>query len=89
MSRLAQCGRCRHAFEVPAAQVGALVPCPACGKVVDVGGLRDPLWLALRVFMLLLAVALGIAVGSWHGPGYGLLTGAAAVFALWLLSRAL
>lgn len=89
MDTLARCGHCGHSFAVAAKFTGGLVPCANCGKVVEVPGLRDPMWLALRLGMLLIAVAIGVIVGRSAGARVGAMTTAGALFAFWLLSRAL
>ena len=82
------CGGCRHAFEPAPEQLGGLVKCPSCGRVVDVPGLHDPLWWLLRAGAVLVASALCVWFG-WEEPWRGAAAGAIAVAALWLLSRAL
>ena len=82
------CGACRHAFEPTAEQLGGLVKCPSCGRVVDVPGLHDPLWWLLRLGALLAASTLCVWFG-WHDPWRGVVAGALALASLWLLGRGL
>lgn len=89
MNPLARCGHCQHPFEVEAKFTGGLVPCPNCGKVVDVPGLRDPIWLALRIGAVVAAVGVGVLVGSWRGVETGAVVTAGVLFVLWLASRVL
>lgn len=84
-----QCPHCRAPAEVPAGFRGGLVNCARCGKVVEVGGLRDPLWLLLRVGAVVAVVALAALVGARWSPALGVLVGALAALASWGLSRAL
>lgn len=64
------CPHCRHAFEPRADQLGGLIACPTCGRVVDVPGLNDPLWRLLQAGALVVAIVLGLWFGrdeAWHG----------------------
>lgn len=82
------CGHCGHSFEPTAEQVGGLVTCRTCDKVVEVPGLRDPLWSLTRFAIVLVALLVAIWLGQrdvWLGLGGGALVLAGA----WLISRAL
>lgn len=88
MRDVATCGHCGASFEPAPAEAGALVNCPKCGRVVDVPGLRDPLWAAARLLVLAAAIGAGWLVGGgdpWLGAGAAV----AVLAAAWLLSRAL
>lgn len=82
------CPHCKHSFEPSRDQIGGLVKCPHCQRVVDVPGLNDPLWWLLRVGILIAA----IGAGAWFGrvdPWHGVLAGAVVLGGAWLVSRAL
>ncbi len=87
MHEPANCPHCGDSFEPRKNQVGGLVNCPRCGRVVQVPGLRDPLWLLLRVGVVAAAVAVGWFVGK-DQPPLGIAAGAAVLGGAWLLSRA-
>lgn len=89
MNPLARCGHCQHPFEVEAKFAGGLVPCPNCGKVVDVPGLRDPIWLAMRIGGVVAAIALGVAMARVFGFYFGVAIGLASLVGMWLVSRVL
>lgn len=89
MNRSAECGHCRRLFEVDAKFTGGLVPCPGCGKVVEVPGTRDPLWSALKVVGLAAAIAAGAYVWDLQGPAYGIGTSIMVLVGLWASSRCL
>jgi hypothetical protein len=83
------CVHCGRAFEPPAAARGGLANCPACGKAVDVPGLRDPMWRLLQTGGVLLALLAGWLAAGAFGPAAGVAIGVGALGLLWLSSRAL
>jgi hypothetical protein len=78
------CPHCRTPAEVPSRLRGALINCRKCGRVVDVPGMRDPLWVLVRIGLVALVIAsvwLGTELGSlW----LGLAAGAVVAFFAWL-----
>lgn len=77
------CPHCRTPAEVPARLRGALVNCSKCGRVVDVPGLRDPAWVAVRIGIAAL-VAGSIWLGSeLHSIWLGFAAGALVAFLAW------
>lgn len=86
--RVARCEHCQRSFEVDDKFTGGLVPCPGCGKVVEAGGLRDPMWLLLRIGAVALAVGVGVLVSLGQPPWFVVTAVAAVLLVLWSLSRA-
>jgi hypothetical protein len=82
------CQHCGHSFEPTADQVGAMVNCRVCGKVTEVGGLRDPIWWLLRAGAVVIAVAIGVLVGQ-RDAGLGVASGLGILGLVWLISRVL
>lgn len=89
LTQLTDCAHCGHSFEADARLRGGLTACPRCGKATAVAGLRDPLWLLLRVGVVLLAALLGWSVAHELGTGFGVLVGVGALALAWLTSRLL
>lgn len=78
------CPHCKHAFEPGTEQLGGLIACPTCGRVVDVPGLHDPLWQLGRIGVVVFAVALGLWFGR-HEPWHGAAATGAVLAIAWLL----
>ena len=89
MREPATCSHCGHTFEPPAQLEGGIANCTKCGLAVEVPGLRDPLWYALRVGAFAAAAALAWLVGEASTPWLGAAAGAGLLLGGWLLSRAL
>jgi hypothetical protein len=83
------CPHCRAVLEVAGRMRGALVNCAQCGRVVEVPGLRDPLWLLARIGALAAAGVAVWAVAEVSTPWLGALAGEALLALAWLVSRAL
>jgi hypothetical protein len=86
---IVSCPHCRTQLEVAGRLRGALLNCTKCGRVVEVPGLRDPLWLLLRLAALALGLSLVWLLEPHWGPWGAAAAGAGTVALLWLLSRAL
>lgn len=78
------CLHCKHSFEPRTEQLGGLIACPTCGRVVDVPGLHDPLWQLGRIGIVVLAAALGLWFGR-HEPWHGAVAAGAVLVTAWLL----
>ncbi|MGE3172839.1 MAG: zinc ribbon domain-containing protein [Planctomycetota bacterium] len=88
-TQLTDCTHCGHSFEADARLRGGLASCPRCGKATAVAGLRDPLWLLLRIGAVVLAALSGWGAAREFGAGFGWLVGAGVLALAWVLSRAM
>lgn len=79
MNPNAQCGACRRSFEAPRDRIGGMMPCPGCGKAVEVPGLRDPIYRLAQVGVVLAILAVAVGVGLAATPTMGIAVGAGAL----------
>jgi hypothetical protein len=86
---LVTCPNCRASTEVATGFRGGLINCQRCGKVIEVAGLRDPLWWLLRTGATLAIGAATVLAVEHFGIARGMLSGAALATIAWLLSRGL
>lgn len=83
------CPHCKHTFAAPSTMVGGLANCPSCGKAAEVKGMHDPLWRAMQIGAVVVAVGVGWLVAGYHGPAWGVMAAAGAMVGFWVISRAM
>jgi hypothetical protein len=69
--------------------IGGIANCPDCGRITQVGGLRDPLWRGWQLLSLGVIVGLAVVAHFAAGPLAAAVAIAVGGVVAWLVSRAL